>query len=141
MMERPSELFVISTVILLGFALFSRFISPSALGISTTWRGTVYVFPPGSICTALATALCLFATIYSFWMLPFNRTATLWHFWLTSIGIAVFLLSFYRATSTLPYSRTALWTFFVSPAVVLLAQIIFIWNIIQAIFKTPRLHS
>src|SRR2546426_8252375 len=119
MMERPSELFVLSTVILLGFALFARFISPSGLGISITWRGTGYVFPPGSICIALATALCFFATIYSLWMLPFNRTATLWHFWLTSIGIPLFWLSFYRAASTLPHSRTAIWTVLVSPAVVL----------------------
>jgi hypothetical protein len=47
MIERPSELFVISTVILLGFALFARFISPSGLGISITWRGAGYVLPPG----------------------------------------------------------------------------------------------
>jgi hypothetical protein len=141
MMERPSELFVINAVILLGLALFARFISPSGLGISITWRDTGYALPPGSIYTALATAFCFFATIYSLWMLPFNRTATLWHFWLTTIGIAVFWLSFYRAASTLPDSRTAIWTAFVSPAVVLLAQVIFIWNFVQAIFKMPRLHS
>ncbi len=75
-MGRSSEPFVIVALILLGFSLISRFISRSGLGISVTWRGTGYVLPPGSISIGLATALCFFATIYSLWMLPFNRTAT-----------------------------------------------------------------
>src|SRR5207245_1583431 len=99
-MGRSSEPFVIVALILLGFSLISRFISRSGLGISVTWRGTGYVLPPGSISVGLATALCFFATIYSLWMLPFNRTATLWHFWLTTIGIGVFWLAFYRAPNS-----------------------------------------
>jgi hypothetical protein len=62
---KASELFVISALILLGFALVARFINPSSMGISVTRRGTGYVLPPNSICIALATALCFFATIYS----------------------------------------------------------------------------
>jgi len=135
---KASELFVISALILLAFSLVARFINPSGLGISITWRGTGYVLPPSSISVALATALCFFATIYSLWMLPFNRTAMLWHFWLTAIGIGVFWLSFYRAGSALPNSRTAIWAVFVSPAVVLLIQVIFVWNLLQAMFKMPR---
>jgi hypothetical protein len=134
-------MFVIGALILLGFALVARFINPSVLGISITWRDTGYVLPPSTISIALATALCFFATIYSLWMLPFNRTAMRWHFWLTSIGIAVFWLSLYRAGSGLPNSRTAVWAVFVTPAVVLLTQVIFVWNLFQAIFKMPRLHS
>jgi hypothetical protein len=138
---KESEMFVIDALVLLGFALVARFINPTGLGISITWRGTGYVLPPSTISIALATALCFFATIYSLWMLPFSRTATQWHFWLTSIGIGVFWLSLYRAGSTLPDSRTALWAAFVSPAVVLLTQVIFVWNLLQAIFKMPRLHG
>lgn len=138
---KASELFVISALVLLVFALIGRFISPSTLGISVRWRGTGYVLPPSTICIALATAFCFFATIYSLWMLPFNRTATLFHFWLTAFGIGVFSLAFYRAGATLPNSRTALWVVFAAPAMVLLTQIIFVWNLIQAIFKVPRLHS
>ena len=140
-MDRPSELFVISAIILLGFALVARFINPSGLGIFITWRSTAYILPPSSISIAMATALCLFAAIYSLWMLPFNRTGILWHFWPTAIGIGVFWLSFYRAGSTLPHSRTAVWAVFMSPAVVLLTQVVFVWNLIQAIFKMPRLHG
>ena len=137
-MGRSSELFVIDAVAILGFSLVARFISPSNLGVSIHWRHTAYVLPPGLICLGLATGLCFFATIYSLWMLPFNGIATQWHFWLSTIGIVVFWLSFYRT----PGSRTALWVAFAAaPAVVLLTQVIFVWNLIQAILKMPRLQS
>jgi hypothetical protein len=45
-MERPPDLFVISALLLLVFALSARSTSPSVLGISTHWRGSLYVFPP-----------------------------------------------------------------------------------------------
>jgi hypothetical protein len=70
-MGRPSELFVIAALILLGFSLIAGFISPSGLGISVPWRGTGYVLPPSAISVGLATALCFYATIYSLRMLPF----------------------------------------------------------------------
>jgi hypothetical protein len=136
-MGRSSELFVIAAVMLLVFSLIARFISPSSLGISIPWRGTGYILPPGSISVGLATLLCFFATIYSFWMLPFNRTATMWHFGLTALGILVFWVAFYFA----PNSRTAMWMVFAAPAAVLLAQSIFVWNLVQALCGMPRLHS
>ena len=136
-MGRFVELFVIAALMLLVFSLIARFISPSGLGITMTWRGTGYVLPPGSISIALATLLCFFATIYSMWMLPFNRTATLWHFGLTALGILVFWIAFYLA----PNSRTAVWTVFAAPAAVLLVQSIFVWNVVQAVFRMPRLHG
>jgi hypothetical protein len=138
---KVSELFVITAMVLLGFALASRFMNPSLLGFSIRWHGTGYVLQPNSICIALATALCFVATIYSLWMLPFNRTAMLWHFWLTTIWIAVFWFSFFQVGSALPNSRTAVWAVFVSAAVVLLTQILFVWNLLQAIFKMSRLQS
>lgn len=134
-MQRLSELFVISAIILLVFALLARFVSPSGLGISLPWRGTGYVFPPAAVCIAQATALYFFASVYSFYMLPFNRAAILWHFWLTSAGIAVFWASFYRVVPSLPALQTALLTLFVSPLVVLLAQLICAWNVIQAVTR------
>ena len=105
---KPAELFVIVALIVLVFALLARFVISPSLGVSMTWRGTGYVLPPSFICIALATMLCFIAGVYSLWMLPFNRTATWWHFSLTTIDIAVFWLAFYRA----PSSRTALWTVF-----------------------------
>jgi hypothetical protein len=137
-MKTP-ELFVIVALILLVFALVTRFISPSGLGITITWRATAYGFPPSFVCIALATMLGFFATIYSLWMLPFNSTATWWHFSLTTIGIGVFWVALYQV----PNSRTAVWAaaFFGAPAAILLTQVIFIWNFIQAIFRMQRPHG
>ena len=81
--------------------------------------------------------LCFIASIYSLWMLPFNSTATWWHFSLTTIGIGVFWLAFYRVRN----SHTAIWAVFAAPVAILLTQLIFLWNLIQAIFRLPRLHS
>lgn len=134
---RPSELFVISALILLLLALVARFINPSGLGISIPFRGIRYVLPPSMICVGQATALCFLATIYSLWMLPFNRMVSLFHFWLTALGIGVFWLAFYRP----PNSRTVVWAVFAAPAAVLLTQVIFVWNLLQAIFRAARLHS
>jgi hypothetical protein len=89
-----------------GLLLRLTIISPAALGISITWRGTGYVLPPGSISIALATVMYFFATIYSLWMLPFSPTATLLHFGLTTLGIVLFWVAFYLT----PNSRAAVWT-------------------------------
>jgi hypothetical protein len=134
---KATELYVITALILLVFALVARFITSSGLGVSIAWRGTGYVLPPSFICIALATLLCFFASIYSLWMLPFNRTATWWHFSLTIIGIGVFWLAFYQV----PNSRTAVWAVFAAAAAILLSQAIFVWNLVQAIFRMPRLQG
>lgn len=134
---KATEPFVIIALILLLFALVSRFISPSGLGIVVNWRSTGYVLPPGFICIALATMLCFIASTYSLSMLPFNRAATWWHFSLTTIGIGVFWVAFYRMAG----SRTAIWAVFAAPVAILLTQVIFVWNLIQAVFRLPRLHS
>ena len=133
---KATEMFVIVALILLVFALIARFIGPSGLGFSITWGSTGYGLPPSFICVVLATMMCFLASIYSLWMLPFNRVATWWHFFLTSIGIAVFWVAFYRV----PNSRPAVWAVFAAAAAILLTQAIFVWNLIQAIVRMPRLH-
>jgi len=138
---KPSELFALSALLLLIFALIARFVSPSGLGISIHLGGVAYVLPPSTVCIALATALCFFATTYSIWMVPFNRTATLLHFWLTAFGIAVFWLSFYRAGAAPSNSGAALWSVFLTPPLVLLTQLIFVWNVIQALSKLRQAHG
>jgi hypothetical protein len=134
---KAAEMFSMVALILLVFALIARFISPSTLGVSITWGGTGYELPLIFICIALATMLCFVASIYSLWMLPFNRIATWWHFSLTTIGIGVFWLAFYRV----PNSRAAVWAVFAAPTAILLTQAILVWNLIQAIIRMPRSHS
>ena len=80
---KATEMFVVIALILLVFALIARFTSVSSLGVGITWGGTGYSLPPSFICIVLATMLCFVASVYSLWMLPFNRMATWWHFWLT----------------------------------------------------------
>ena len=133
---KATELFLIVALILLVFALVARLISPSGLGILITWGSTGYVLPPSFIRTVQATMLCFVASVYSLWMLPLNRHATWWHFSLTTVGIGIFWLAFY-----LPNSRVAVWAAFAAPAAILLTQVIFVWNVIQAISRMPRLHS
>ena len=134
---KATEMFVMVALILLVFALIARFIGPSGLGISIRWGSTGYILPPSFACVVLATMLCFVASIYSLWMLPFNRVATWWHFSLTTAAIGVFWLAFYRV----PNSRTAIWTVFSATAAILFTQAIFVWNFVQAIIRMPRLHS
>lgn len=133
---KPADLFTVSALVLLAFALLARFIGATPLGVSISWRGSGYVLPPELVSIAMATGLCFYATIYSLWMLPLNRTAISLHFWLTAGGITVFWVAFYRAGST--ESNASVWVAFLTPAVVLLAQVIFLWNLAQAILKMPR---
>ena len=135
------DLFAISAFVLLGFTFLIRFINATPLGISVAWRGTGYVIPPEAISVAMATLLCFCATTYSLWMLPFNRGAMLLHFWLTAIGIAVFWFSFLASNSTESRSNIAVWAVFLVPVAVLLTQLIFVWNLFQAIVNMPRPHS
>jgi len=132
---KATELYVIAALILLVFALVARFITPSGLGLSISWRGAGYVLPPSFICIALATLLSFFASTRS----GCCRSITLLHGGicsLTTIGIGVFWLAFYRV----PNSRTAVWAVFAAAAI-LLTQVIFVWNLVQAIFRMPRLHG
>jgi hypothetical protein len=132
---KPTELFVMVALMLLVFALIARFISPSGVGVSITWGSTGYLLPPSFICIVLATMLCFIASIYSLWMLPFNHVATWWHFSLTTIGIGVFWFAFYRD------SGAAIWAVFAASTAVFLTQAIFVWNLIQAVIRMPRLGS
>ncbi len=149
-MTRIPEMFAIGAIVLLVFALFSRFIGPP-VSISVQWRGTGYLFPPASVGIAFATFLCLFAAVYSIWMVPMSEKWAMWHFWLTSVGIGMFWLSFYRlvpvlsdparATKLSGLTAAAAWGQIISIAVLLMAQAIFILNFIQAIAKTQRFRS
>ena len=140
-MERPSELFAISALILVATGLPARFVFAPGLGVSVDWNRTGYVLPPSIVCYAMAAVLCFFAVIYSLWMVPFNRTATLVHFWTTTVGTAAFLVAFNRLGSNPSNIRPTIWLVFVVPVLVALAQVVFVWNLVQALAKSPRLPS
>ena len=93
-MSRSTMLLTIAAMGLLGFAFFCRYVGPSDFLIFS-FRSQGYSFPPESVCVFMATFLCFFAAIYSFYLVPMNQTAALWHFWLTVGGICVFWIGFY----------------------------------------------
>jgi hypothetical protein len=138
-MERPSELFAISALILVAIGLLARLVFAPGLGVSISWNRTGYVLPPSMVCYAIAAALCFFAVVYSLWMVPFNRTATLVHFWTTTAGTAAFLVAFYRLGSNPSSVRPTVWLVFGVPVAVALAQVIFVWNFVQALARSPKL--
>jgi hypothetical protein len=41
-------------------------------------------------CVLVGSFLCIFAAAYSLWMVPLNRSAGVWHFWLTITAIATY---------------------------------------------------
>jgi hypothetical protein len=86
-----SRAFAFEAVVLLVFALwFRRRLLPG--GVDLYVHGTFFVLSSTSVCFLLATFLCLFAAAYS--VFPINTRATVWHFWLTTIALAVFWVSF-----------------------------------------------
>jgi len=95
-LSRPAEFFVVAAIGLLVFALLSRFLVPSeVLGVSLGLHRMGYVFSLASVCVFMAAFLCVFAAIYSFWILPMNQKVAMWHFWLTAAGIAIFWFGLY----------------------------------------------
>src|SRR5690349_7514306 len=134
-MTRPAELFAIAAATL----LFFRWVGPIFGGpaeLSIQFRGAYYVFPPSFAALVMATFLCAFATVYSLRVLPFNLKASLWHFWLTVVAIAVFWICFSlmgvlnSRTSAVGYLAGG---WFAALLVALLAQLIFAVNLMYAV--------
>jgi hypothetical protein len=78
------------------------------------------------------------ATIYSLWMLPTNQKAEMWHFWLTAAAIGAFWASFSRmiAAGTPHASATnalVIWGQLAAVAVFLIAQLVFVANVVLAL--------
>ena len=147
-MTRAAELFAAAAIVLLTFSLLSRFVSPGTL-VSLRLLGSVFAFPPGSVCLVMAALLCLFAAFYSFWIFRMNQTAAMWHFWLTVTGITLFWILFYVSSHSraqevaggVPPSRSTMAIFlgaFGSIAVAMVAQAIFIVNFAASMIASRR---
>jgi hypothetical protein len=93
-MLRPQVLFAIGASAVLAFGLFAHFFLPR-VGITVRWHATGYLFPLLSACVVIAMFFCIFSAAYSIWVFPFNESAAIWHFWLTSVGVLLFSASFW----------------------------------------------
>lgn len=140
-MTRPAELFAIATTTVLLLRWIGRlFPSPASLAVYSV-GATGYAWPLDTVSLWMAAVLCIFAAIHSVWMLPLNHRASLWHFWLSAISIAVFWVCSYVLPSTAVRSRlgttfAAIW--FLSILVFALTQIIFVANFLSALAKLRR---
>jgi hypothetical protein len=146
-MPRPSELFAITAAVLLASSFLSRFLHIQT-DVSIVVHEAGYVFPPSTVFLVMASFLCFFAATYSLWPLPLNNKAAAWHYWITTAAIAAFWLCFYFFAFKAPresglglYQTAALLGQFVSVIVILLAQAIFVVNLILALVRLRRLSA
>ena len=83
--------FAIEAMALLLLSLFGgRFLTS---GIDLQLHDTYFVLSPRSVGLVMAAILCVSAAVHS--ILPINPRGASWHFWLTTIGVTVFWVSFY----------------------------------------------
>jgi hypothetical protein len=139
MATSPSDLFAISAAVLLVLSFLSR-LPGSRAGVSTTLHSVGYVFSPSTVFLVMASFLCFFAAVYSVWPLPMNQKAGIWHYWTTAVAIAAFWVCFFLFAFRVspdsiltPYGKAALLGQFGSMIVILLAQTIFVVNLIFAV--------
>jgi hypothetical protein len=139
-MSRPSEICAISAAVLLILSFVSRLSARPTL-FSIVVRQTSYGFAPNTIFLAMAAVLAVSAAMYAFWPLQMNVKAGAWHSWVTVGGIAVFWICFYLfpVDRSLPeansYMLVLLLGQLTSLGAVLLAQIVFVGNLVVAVVQ------
>ena len=145
MLSRPAEFFAVAAIGLLVFALLSRFLVPSeVLGVSLGLRRTGYIFSVASVSVFMAAVLCVFAAIYSFWILPMNQRAAMWHFWLTASGIAIYWVGLYLFFKYRPHGElhgralAATVGWLTAFPLLVIAQGIFLVNLISGLMNLRR---
>ena len=52
-----------------------------------------YFVPNGTLCYGIALFFCLFAFLYSVWILPWSTQAGVWHFSLSVLAVGLFLVA------------------------------------------------
>jgi hypothetical protein len=76
------------TALILGL-LTSRF--DLSTGATLILPRASYLIPNRMLCYGVALFFCLFAFLYSIWMVPWNARAAMWHFALSGLSVGVFL--------------------------------------------------
>ncbi len=144
-MTPPSELFAVSAAVLLVCSFLCRLLQIQT-GVSIVVHKVGYVFPPSTIFLVMASFLCFFAATYSLWPVPLGNKAAAWHYWITATAIAAFWFCFYffafkapQESSLSSYQTGALFGLFASAIGILLAQAIFVVNLIFAVVRLRRL--
>src|SRR5260370_31246733 len=139
----PSELFAFAAVAAVLLSLFGR--SPF-LQVRLVVRvpNVFFELPSESVFLLGAVLLVFFAFAYSL-PLPLNLSAANWHFWLTSLSLALFWLSYRLSAGSAVHPSTvsrieaaALRAQSVFIVAVLIVQLVFFVNLVFEIVKFGR---
>jgi hypothetical protein len=76
------------TALILGL-LTSRF--DLSTGMTLMLPRASYLIPDRMLCYGVALFFCLFAFLYSIWIVPWSAQAAMWHFALSLLSVGVFL--------------------------------------------------
>ena len=90
-MPRLPMLFATAAIVALLLGLLtSRF--DLVTGMTITLPATYFV-PNRTLCYGIALFFCLFAFLYSVWILPWSTQAGVWHFPLSVLSVGLFLIA------------------------------------------------
>ena len=130
-MPRLPVLFAATAVIVLVAGLIgSRF--GFSTGMTLTLPRNTYLISYHLLCFGAASCLCLFAFLYSIWMVPWSASAAWWHFGLSVALLALFCgATVAMESSKPPYgsspaAMTLLLAFTVSPLLFAFVQGLFV---------------
>jgi len=126
-----------SAAILLAGLLF-----PFRSGVIVHFGSIGYTMSGRATCFIIAAVFCLFAAVYSLWMLLMNAAAAEWHFWLTSASIAAFAMFFLLLGNPESDPHAPSWAVTVgvfSATAFISAQCIFAVNLTQAVNKLAHI--
>ena len=139
-MPRLPMLFATAAIVALLLGLLtSRF--ELLAGMTITLPKASYFVPNGTLCYGIALFFCLFAFLYSVWILPWSTQAGVWHFSLSVLSVGLFLVASIRfklleGSSSLAMPVLAAFTF--SPVLFLLVQGAFLLDAFRRIWPLLR---
>jgi hypothetical protein len=142
-MPRIQTLFASAAV---GVLLLGLLTSRLKLGseLVVTFRQTGYGLPYSMLCYVVALFFCLFAVLYSVWMVPWSVRAANWHFGLSVLLVGVFCAASFAADrfklleGSSSLAMTVLVAFSFSPVLFLLIQGAFILDGLRRVWPFLR---
>jgi len=104
---RIPTLFAVAGVVVLVVGLLSSRMGLRS-GMSLTWHGTGYLLGNSLLCFGAGVFFCLFAFLYSLWMVPWSAQAGWWHFGLSLLCIGMFCIGLLVPERSVPGDGPAL---------------------------------
>jgi hypothetical protein len=91
-MPRLPMLFATAAIVALVLGSLTSRLDLST-GMTITLPKASYFVPNRTLCYGIALFFCLFAFLYSVWILPWSTQAGLWHFSLSVLSVGLFLVA------------------------------------------------